>query len=202
MPATKKKGVSKKKLEQKVEEVIEDEVIEVIEEVIEEEVVETTPSTKKPRKTVTKEDYIQMIDDLSELILAEVSNMKDKSHKTTGVKFLKGLNTKLSAIKKVSSKLLKTKTKRQGTVQSGFLKPVPISDELRKFAGWEKDDLHSRVDVTKFICQYIKDKDLQNPDDRRQIIPDKDLKKILGLKSTKDPLHYYNIQTHIKHHFN
>ena len=194
MPSTKvKKGSSSKKKNEVVEEV-------VVEEVVEEEVVEKQVSKKK--SVITKDEYLDSFDAMMELLDQEVSNVK--GGKPVGIKFLKSLSVKVKCLKRQANKLIKAKrgSRKSTTVQSGFLKPVPISDELRKFAGWEKDELHSRVDVTKFICDYIKDKDLQNPDDRRQIVPDKQLKKILGISGKlEDPLHYYNIQTHIKHHF-
>lgn len=68
---------------------------------------------------------------------------------------------------------------------SGLLKPVIISEEMAKFAGWEKDELHSRVDVTKVICAYIKGdekagrKNLQKHSNKKTILPDKVLKDLL-----------------------
>ena len=169
-----------------------------------EEVVEETDTTQPKTKTVlSKEQYMDSFDSVLSLLDTEVSNLKAGKH--VNVKFLKSLTTQIKTLKRQGNKLVKNKRgeRKTNAVQSGFLKPVSISDELRKFAGWDKDELHSRVDVTKFICDYIKEKDLQNPQDRRQIVPDTKLKKILGLngKTTDEPLHYYNIQTHIKHHF-
>ena len=81
------------------------------------------------------------------------------------------------------------------------MKPVDISSEMRKFTGWDEEP-KSRVQVTKYICDYIKENDLQNPADRRQIRPNAQLKKILRLKGEqKDPLTYYTLQKHIQHHF-
>ncbi len=68
---------------------------------------------------------------------------------------------------------------------SGLLKPVIISEEMAKFAGWGKDELHSRVDVTKVICAYIKGdektgrKNLQKPSNKKTILPDQVLKDLL-----------------------
>ena len=82
------------------------------------------------------------------------------------------------------------------------MKPVSISSDMCKFAGWNKTEKHSRVDVTKNICNYIKENDLQNPEDRRKIIPDSKLKSILRLgDKEKEPLTYYSLQKHIQVHF-
>lgn len=74
---------------------------------------------------------------------------------------------------------------RNQNQNSGLLKPVIISEEMAKFAGWEKDELHSRVDVTKVICAYIKGdekagrKNLQKPSNKKTILPDQVLKDLL-----------------------
>ena len=97
----------------------------------------------------------------------------------------------------------KKKTNRKNNTNSGFLKPVIISKEMVAFTGWNQDELRSRVDVTKFICNYIRDNNLQNPQDRRQIIVDKKLSELLEFNPNveKEPLTYYRIQTYIKKHF-
>jgi len=56
----------------------------------------------------------------------------------------------------------------------------------------------SRVDVTKAICNYVKEKNLQNPADRRQFTPDEKLATLLGVKEV---ITYYTLQKHIQKHF-
>jgi hypothetical protein len=63
---------------------------------------------------------------------------------------------------------------------SGLLKPVEISEKMCEFAGWEIGELHSRVDVTKAICNYIKTNELQKTSNKKTILPDDVLKKILN----------------------
>jgi len=46
--------------------------------------------------------------------------------------------------------------------------------------GVKKGDPIARTDVTKYITTYIKEKDLQNPEYRREILPDATLKKLFG----------------------
>lgn len=62
---------------------------------------------------------------------------------------------------------------------SGLLKPVPISEEFARFANWDVDELHSRVDVTKVICNYVKDRNLQKQSNKRTILPDTQLQEVL-----------------------
>lgn len=87
----------------------------------------------------------------------------------------------------------------KSTVNSGLQKPSKVSAEIAKFAGWPKDELHSRVDVTKVICGYIKDHNLQNPENRREIMLDANLKKLL--KYNDPTITYPHIQKYIGAHF-
>jgi upstream activation factor subunit UAF30 len=93
------------------------------------------------------------------------------------------------------------KPKKRTNVNSGFLKQVSISKEMAKFIGCDAGELKSRVDVTKAICAYIKGNNLQNPKDRREILPDSKLKKLLRIEKGEEPLTYYRVQSKLKPHF-
>lgn len=99
---------------------------------------------------------------------------------------------------------------RSQNQNSGLLKPVIISEKMAKFAGWEKDELHSRVDVTKVICAYIKGDEqsgrpnLQKPSNKKTILPDETLKDLLmwdadaeemtvSVASSADGVHTFSI---------
>ena len=56
----------------------------------------------------------------------------------------------------------KTKSGGGNNTSSGFMKPVKISGQMAKFTGWDIEEPHSRLDVTRFICQYIKENSLQD----------------------------------------
>ena len=83
---------------------------------------------------------------------------------------------------------------------SGFAKPTEISPELRTFLKVADNTLLARTEVTKRITTYIKDHDLQNPDNRREIFPDDKLRKLVNMEHD-DKLTYFNLQRCIKHHF-
>ncbi|GAB4847021.1 hypothetical protein Ancab_026033 [Ancistrocladus abbreviatus] len=74
------------------------------------------------------------------------------------------------------------KEKRQRTKYSGFLAPVPISDSLMKFFGTGESEL-TRADVIKRIWDYIKDKNLQDPSDKKTVICDEKLKQLFEVDS-------------------
>jgi chromatin remodeling complex protein RSC6 len=83
---------------------------------------------------------------------------------------------------------------------SGFAKPTKLSDQLCQFLSVPNGSAMARTEVTRIINDYIKKNKLQNPEDKRQILPDDKLKKILNYKEG-DKLSYFNLQTSLKHQF-
>ncbi len=171
-----------------------------------EEATETAEATeKKARREVTREtvdaDFDAMIALINErLALANADDKKNGAAKVFRT-LLKGVKTLKGDISRISRQ--KTRTVRQNSSSSGFMKPVKISDEMAKFTGWDAGQLRSRVEVTKFICDYVKSNNLQKEDDRRQIVPDSKLAKLLKYDSKKEekPLTYYYLQQKIQPHF-
>lgn len=83
---------------------------------------------------------------------------------------------------------------------SGFQKPGKVSPELSKFLGLKKDELISRTAVTQRINAYCKQHNLQNPEDKRKILPDAALRKLLKMGKT-DELTFFNLQKYMKVHY-
>ena len=83
---------------------------------------------------------------------------------------------------------------------SVFLQPCKISPALAKFCGVTSDTLISRTDATRKIAAYIKEHDLQNPENRREIRGDETLTALFSL-TAEDKLNYFNLQRYIKPHF-
>ena len=83
---------------------------------------------------------------------------------------------------------------------SGITKETSISKELATFLGVSAGTKLARVEVTRRINEYINENKLQNPEQRRQIIPDTKLAKLLGT-TKKDEVTYFNLQTFLKHHY-
>ena len=157
------------------------------------------------RVAATPESVLNSFDDIIKSVDSEIELLRDASNKTKGVKFLRSLNKNLKTLKTQTSRAMRKKhrTNRTTNTNSGFLKPVKMSSAMAKFTGWDQNTPRSRVDVTKYICDYIKQNNLQNPTDRRQIIVDNKLGKLLGYDPTKteDPMTYYRIQSYLKPHF-
>ena len=194
------KTTKKKKDEKPVEKPVEEPVEKPVEEPVEEETKSITART-----TPTRESVSETFDNILASIDVEIESIRESGTKTKGIKFLRGLSKNVKVLKTQSLKLIKAKkvTKSKSNSNSGFLKPVSISTDMAKFTGWDPKDLRSRVEVTKYICDYIKEHNLQDPEDRRQIKPDEKLGKLLGYKDNdkSQPLRYYSLQTHLKQHF-
>lgn len=179
------------------------------EEVVEEEVVSDVESTTQPantRRQPTRESVVESFEELVHSIDTEIARLRETPQtKTKGVKFLRSLGKRVKTLRAQTTRVMKqrVRTNRKNNNNSGFLKPVQISKDMAKFTGWDPETLHSRVDVTKYVCNYIRENDLQNPDDRRQILVDNKLSKLLKYdsKNETEPLTYYRIQTHLKPHF-
>ena len=83
---------------------------------------------------------------------------------------------------------------------SGFAKPALISKELCSFLGKPTGTEMARTEVTKYLTSYIKEHNLQDQANKRKIIPDAALKKLLNVKPS-DELTYFNLQKYMKVHF-
>ena len=123
------------------------------------------------------------------------------------VTLVKSLTTQLNALekratrdRKVVQKRLSKKPRRVSTGLNGFSKPGPVSDDLRAFLKLGNEDLIARTEVTKRITAYCQEHKLQKKDDRRIIVPDKHLNKLLNVPKGEN-LTYFNLQKYMKVHF-
>jgi chromatin remodeling complex protein RSC6 len=82
---------------------------------------------------------------------------------------------------------------------SGFAKPSKISPELATFLGVNPNDKFARTQVTKMITVYVKENGLQNPQNKKIIVPDNKLKKLLN--NGNDQISFFNLQKYMKNHY-
>jgi chromatin remodeling complex protein RSC6 len=189
--------------------------------------VETQPQTTvetQPQTTVTEQVKQETP------VMQQVENMTKKFDTliTARMEQLTVTKNELLELKKMQKEFLLTvknltkRTKRKrplvnedGTPRkpSGFASPVVVSDLLYKFLeqfGVQKGQPIARTDVTRFVTQYIKEKNLQNPEHRREIVPDKALREIFGEpvehKDPNDPSSpkvwtYLRMQKYLSSHF-
>jgi upstream activation factor subunit UAF30 len=174
------------------------------EEVVVPEPTEDVVATPRRRRGVDREQIEAQFDAFMELLTNELEATRSDKTRTLGIKTWRNLIKETKKLKNNSMRAMKKTTKRKNKNNlSGFMKPVNISKQMAKFTGWKPEELRSRVDVTKYICNYIKDNDLQNPSDRRQILADKKLAKLLNYDKDREekPLTYYYLQKKIQPHF-
>ena len=167
---------------------------------------------RKASKETVDEDFGTIYAKLDEEIAKLEERKKTEKGKVTGIQFLKQLRKMHKLLHRDASKVLKIrKTTRASNDQSGFKKPVKVSDEICKFFGWDNTKLYSRTDVTRAVCKYIRDAKLQDNDNKRIIKPDAKLTALLKYDpktmpvdpetNQPSPLYYYYLQKLLTRHF-
>ena len=94
----------------------------------------------------------------------------------------------------------KRKRKAGARAPSGFVKPTRISDELASFLAKPAGTEMARTEVTRDINKYIREHNLQDKANGRQINPDSKLASLLKVAKT-DVLTYFNLQRYMSPHF-
>lgn len=136
-------------------------------------------------------DYSTVLENLLQL---------EKLVKTT-IPMIKKLQKKHDKDVKIAEKSKKTKRVRDPNAPpSGFARPGPVSKELSSFLGLNKDEFIARTQVAKKISEYIKEHNLKNPDNKKEIIIDKKLAQLFKLPD-KTKIEYFKIQGHLSSHF-
>lgn len=167
-------------------------------------VVAEESEERAARRQVTRESVEASFDSLLKQLDEEIDGLRknEDKNKSKGVRFLRTVAKQVRQLRSDALRVASKKTRRATTSStagnSGFMKPVNVSKEMRAFANLKEDQLVSRVDVTKAICKYVKEKNLQVETDRRQFTPDAQLAKLLN---TDKPITYYALQQHIQSHF-
>ena len=143
--------------------------------------------------------------------LLSLVDEQTKSHSS----FMKTVNSELKSLQKElqkdQSKSRKKPKKEPELDENGevvkrknvFDVPVQIGEELCVFLGLEKGQMYSRQFITNSITKYVKDNDLQNPENRRYILLDtSDAGRKLGtLLNPDQPLTFFNMQRYLKPHY-
>lgn len=118
---------------------------------------------------------------------------------------LKAELTKLRAdfkkLKKQVSKLSKDPEEdAKERPPSGFAKPMKLSAELTKFLEIDADSMMARTEVTKAINKYVKENNLQNPQNKRELILDEKLKTIIKAQNG-ETVTFFNLQRFMSPHY-
>ena len=82
------------------------------------------------------------------------------------------------------------------TQGSGLTKPLALSPELADIVGAKKGEQLSRPEVVKRIWAYLKEKKLQDPENKQYFVPDKKMEPIFG----KDKVRAFGMAKFLKAH--
>lgn len=188
-------GVKKQKVKVKKEEVKE-EVKEQITEKVTEEVSETKLTSELTSET-TENNVVEKKD-----IIIDTLNKLLNNYETLEKQAKVNKNELKKVIKLYQKKSFKNKRKYDpNRTPSGFAKPSLISEELCKFLNKPSGTKMARTDVTKEVNSYIKQNSLQNPENKKKIVPDETLRKLLKIQKDDNSLTYFSMQKYLKVHF-
>lgn len=158
----------------------------------------------KPRKKPTVDDHLKRYEKLLTFINEEID--KRAKIKEKGTRVLRSVRKMVKSLMAEVPKISKHKPKKTGEPRmSGLKVECSITDELADFLEIERGTKLSRMDVLRAINVYCKFKhgelrpdmlkwgylnkdkkrDLQNPANRRELIPDKKLSKLLRYEQYK-----------------
>lgn len=112
---------------------------------------------------------------------------------------LRNLSKEYDRMKKLVEKTERKRANARSN-PNGFAKPSKITDELCDFLAVSKGTEMSRTDVTRKVNAYIKEHNLNKPENRRIILPDPKLRKILGLKPDEE-ISYFSLQKYLSRCF-
>lgn len=191
-----------------------EEVVTVKTEEVEEvaaEVVETEGSAEEtaiaPRSSTGVVAACEMVTEQFDLLYAQLENelalTRENRNRKVGINTWRSMLKNVRKMKTSTLKAMKKAKKRTGSKTgkqtSGFLKPVEIVDELAQFADWDPTELKSRVDVTRYICAYVRKNNLKDLKDGRIIRADEKLAKLLKYdKETEKDLTISYLQNKIQ----
>jgi chromatin remodeling complex protein RSC6 len=206
--------------------VVDAKAVEVVKPVVEVKAVEVVeaakPEAPKKGKAAAKAPAAPKTDEVTPVV-APTDEKADGDEKTDGAlsenvvqvladkignlaSIVKDIQASLKPVLKEHDKLRKIveriQKKRDNARKSpsGFAKPNKISDELCDFIGVPHGTEKSRTDITRYINAYVKEHNLNKPTNRRIILPDEKLKKILKINNNEE-VTFIILQRLISHHF-
>lgn len=173
---------------------------------------QTTEKKERQRRSVDKESVDNAFTELQTRIAAEIEKLRESEGKVRGIKFLRSIGKAIKTLHSDTKRVMKLKKRnnRKTTVESGFLRPVRISKELAQFTSWDVEATYLRRNVTKYICNYIKEHRLYDEKDKRNILCDEKLRVLLNYDAATVPLgkdgkpavlNYFRLQKYLKPHF-
>lgn len=156
---------------------------------------EKTEKTEKKSNDVEGENQESLMPEMEKLL--ELFSKLELGFKEVKLQ-VKNVTKEMVKNKKILKKEKARKDKARES-PSGFAKPTKISDEMCDFMKIPHGSERSRTDVTRSINQYIKTNNLNNPTNKRYVIPDGTLKKLLNLSDTEQ-ISFFHMQKYLSPH--
>ena len=148
----------------------------------------------KNTQTDVEMDFAEILTSLNGLKLHFSSVINQiKGLEKTVKKQMKQRRREIEKNRKQEKKLKKKKTSTCITV------PTDVSEKLSCFMGLKEGQKVARMEVTKYIMDYIKANNLQCPTNNQYIVPDGKLNTLF--QDNNGSLTYFNMQKHINKHF-
>lgn len=160
----------------------------------------TSTSTIVPDVDIIVDPMVRQLSTMAELLETLAKTSKSL---TTEMKVLTKDVNKLRASKMGGKKVKRVVDPENPRKPGALEKPVPISDELAEFLDLTKGEMYSRQSITQRINKYVKDNELQNPENRRYILLESEAGQKLKtlLRDPDQPLTFFNIQRYLKDHY-
>lgn len=145
------------------------------------------------------------IDSMLKNIDAQVSETKKAlAQVQIGLRVVRRQAYVLSKLAAKAQKPKRRKAEGDGTKTraSGFAAASVLSPELKEFMSLQPDEMRSRTEVTKWLCNYIQECNLQGTEDKRYIMfkDEKGLALQKLLKCEKSQITYFDLQYYLKFH--
>ena len=107
---------------------------------------------------------------------------------------------KLLQLHKHEIKNISKQNKGNAGKYSGFNKPERVPESIRDLLGLD-DIMMSRTEVTRSLYKYFTDNNMYNSSTKKEIIPNRAVRKVFGMKRD-DIITFYNLQTWLKKVYN
>jgi len=172
-------------------------------------VLPPTPSTTAVNEPPSVVDFTQVDAELIPEEPDQISIQFDGIVQTLSTfrQSITALQTQIRGLEKCVRKEVKglrkeaSKNRNKGNRKpSGFAKPSRVTDELCVFMNRDKGTEIARTEVTQFLIKYINENQLQFAENKKVILPDATLKKLLDVKDGEE-VTYFNLQGLMNKHF-
>ena len=161
-----------------------------------------------PTETVIAQEQTNSVDIAETLNILTALDEASKAHYTSMraqiAQLKKNVKTLQKQLKVAEANQKKPKKAKDPNAPkrkpAGFAKPTRMSAALCDFLGVAHDTEIPRTEVTKMLTQYIKQNELQNPDNKREIKMDDKLSTLLNPPNDVT-ITFFTLQTYMKPHF-